>query len=127
MSPTTPTVSPLLSGIKDLLGIPKEELSFDAQLVMYINSVLETMHQMGFGPNPTYKITKTDGAIDDFLPNDEGVQEFAMLYIYHKVRLMFDPPTSSFVLASLQSIISEYEWRLTNYASIMASVPEVTE
>lgn len=120
-----PTVSLLLSGVKDLLGIPSTETSFDSQLVMYINSVFETLNQLGFGPATTFKITKTTGSIEDFLPTDEGVREFAMLYVYHKVRLMFDPPTSSFVLASLQSIVNEYEWRLTNYN--LPVVPEMSE
>ena len=33
-------------------------------------------------------------------------------YIYLKVKLVFDPPTSSFVLDAYKNQISEYEWRM---------------
>ena len=33
-------------------------------------------------------------------------------YVSTKVKTMFDPPTSSFVLDAMQKQIAEYEWRL---------------
>ena len=33
-------------------------------------------------------------------------------YMYMKVRLLFDPPTSSAAIASMEKLISEFEWRL---------------
>ena len=33
-------------------------------------------------------------------------------YIYLKVRLMFDPPTSGVLIDSMNNMISELEWRL---------------
>ena len=33
-------------------------------------------------------------------------------YIYMKVRLMFDPPTIGILVESMNSMISELEWRL---------------
>lgn len=112
---TTPRVSSILLSVKDLLGVPAEAIEFDGQLVSYINMVFETMHQLGFGTEDTYVTTKTSGDITEFLPDDEGAQGMALIYIYTKVRLLFDPPASSFVLTSLQAMIAEYEWRLTNY------------
>lgn len=37
---------------------------------------------------------------------------FIKNYVYLKVKLVFDPPTSSFVVESIKQSISEYEWRI---------------
>ncbi len=42
-------------------------------------------------------------------------------YVCMKVKLIFDPPTSSAVLESMNRIISEYEWLLN------AAVDKLTE
>lgn len=107
--------SSLLLQIKELLGIPAVDTVFDGQLVTYINMAFEMMHQFGFGPTDTYVISATSGDIEEFLPDDEGIRGLVIIYIYTRVRLLFDPPSSSFVLSSLQTMVREYEWRLTNY------------
>ena len=33
-------------------------------------------------------------------------------YMYLKVRLVFDPPTSSAAMTAMQEMAKEYEWRL---------------
>lgn len=101
--------------IKDLLGIPSEVKEFDNQLVLYINMTLSVLSQLGLGPKEPYQTTLNEGSLDDFLPDDEGIHASVMIYIYNKVRLMFDPPTSAFVLKSLETVINEYEWRFSCY------------
>jgi hypothetical protein len=111
----TTRVSSLLSSIKELLGIPIDTIDFDTQLVMHINMVLGTLSQIGFSTGDPYLITATDGSIEDYLPDDESIHGMVLIYIYTKVRLLFDPPSSAFVLDSLNSVIKEYEWRLQTY------------
>lgn len=111
----TPRVSGLLSSVKELLGIPIATLDFDTQLVMYINMALGVLHQIGFGTSDPYLITAIDGSIDDYLPDDEAIRGLVLIYIYTKVRVLFDPPSSAFVLDALNSTIAEYEWRLQTY------------
>lgn len=36
-------------------------------------------------------------------------------YVYLKVRMLFDPPTTSFHKDAMDKQISEYEWRLSVY------------
>ena len=38
--------------------------------------------------------------------------EAVKTYMYLKVRLIFDPPTSGIVTESMNKMVSEYEWRL---------------
>lgn len=111
----------ILASTKELLGIPEEVTDFDTQLVIYINMVLMTLNQLGFGTAEPYVTTDTTGDLATFLPDDEGIRSTVQMYIYTKVRLLFDPPTSSFVLATLQTTINEYEWRLTNYTPVAPS------
>lgn len=109
----------LLAGVKELLGIPDEVTDFDGQLVMYINMALRLLNDIGFGPATVYQITLESGSMDDFLPEDDDLHDTALLYIYMKTRLLFDPPTTSFVLTALQNAVKESEWRLNDYAKIM--------
>jgi hypothetical protein len=108
-------VSKLLLSVKELLGIPAEALEFDGQIVTYINMAIGTLTQVGFG-DPSFLVTKTEGSIEDFIPDDEAIRGMALIYIYTKVRLLFDPPSSSFVLEALKASITEYEWRLQTHA-----------
>jgi hypothetical protein len=104
----------ILSSTKELLGIPAEVTDFDTQLVLYINMALTTLNHIGFGPEE-YQITLTDGDLEDFLPDDEHVRSLVQMYIFTKVKVLFDPPSSSYVLTALKETIAEYEWRLSVY------------
>ena len=107
----------ILSATKELLGIPEEIEEFDIQLVSYINMVLSILNQLGVGVEG-YQITIDFGDLDSFLSSeDEALAAMVQMYIYTKVRILFDPPTTSFVLSSLQAVVQEQEWRLTDYIS----------
>ena len=47
----------ILTSIKKLLGITEEYTHFDADLIIHINTVFMTLHQMGVGPTEGFKIT----------------------------------------------------------------------
>ena len=101
----------ILTSIKKLLGIAEEYTQFDADIIKHINTVFMILTQMGVGPPEGFSITGVYETWDDFLSgstNLEGVKT----YVYMKVQLMFDPPTSSAKLDSANRIISELEWRL---------------
>jgi hypothetical protein len=106
----------VLTGIKELLGIPESVTDFDNQLVMYTNMAFMSLHDIGFMPSvAVYQMTLEDGDLDDYLPADPSIHHTIMIYLHAKVRLVFDPPASAFVLASLEKFIAEQEWRLSNY------------
>jgi hypothetical protein len=104
----------ILNSTKELLGVPLDVTEFDTQLVMHINSALSSLDQIGLGADSKYQITLTDGDLEDFLPLDIHGQ--VQMYIYTKVRLIFDPPATAFVLTALQQSLAELEWRLKDYA-----------
>lgn len=102
----------ILTSIKKLLGITEEYTHFDADLIMHINSVLMALRQMGIGPSTGFSITGPYETWEDFLGDELSMLESVKSYTYHKVRLMFDPPTSSAVTEATNNVIKELEWRL---------------
>ena len=101
----------ILSSIKKLLGIPTEETAFDSDIIMHINSVFMILNQLGVGPSSGFSISDDYALWSDFIPDGQNL-ELVKSYMYMKVRLMFDPPSSSAVLSAMEKSISEFEWRL---------------
>ena len=101
----------ILSSIKKLLGIPTEETAFDSDIIMHINSVFMILNQLGIGPSDGFTISDDYALWSDFIPDGQNL-ELVKSYMYTKVRLMFDPPSSSAVLSAMEKSISEFEWRL---------------
>lgn len=102
----------ILVSIKKMLGIDRDCEAFDQELIIFINSVFSTLYQIGFDSSKDYRIQSKDEEWTDILDDDMDLIDLIKPYIYMKVRMLFDPPTSSFVLESLKNQISEYEWRI---------------
>lgn len=100
----------ILISIKKMLGIAEEYEHFDADLIIHINSVLSILTQIGVGPSEGFSITDKTAMWYDFVTGEQ--YNDVRSYVYMKVRLMFDPPTSSSVMDSMNRMISEIEWRL---------------
>ena len=108
---------PILSSVKELLGISYEDESFDFEILMHINATLAILFQMGVeevGDTPVIDITTTWRE----LFGDRTDLEMVKTYIYFKVKSMFDPPTNSAGLESLNRVMKEFEWRINNLETI---------
>ncbi len=101
----------ILTSIKKLLGIEEEYEHFDPDLIMHINSVFMILTQLGVGPSNGFSIQDAEAVWTDFIPKDSNI-EAVKTYMHLKVKLMFDPPSSSAVIESINRMISEIEWRL---------------
>ena len=101
----------ILATVKKGLGVPEWDDGFDSELIIHINSVLMGLTQIGIGPPGGVFITGPD---DTWTSLIEGSSEFEMVksYMILRVKLLFDPPSSSFVLESYNKQIEEFEWRL---------------
>ena len=102
----------ILTSIKKLLGITEDETHFDQDIIMHINSVFSILTQMGVGPVDGFVIIDSNSVWNDFIKDDTRL-ELIKSYVHMKVRLMFDPPVSSTILQSINSLISELEWRIS--------------
>lgn len=101
----------ILKSTMKLSGISESCTHFADQIMAYINSVFFVLKQLGVGPEEGFVITDEYSEWDDFLPNDPVLREATKAYMSAKVRLQFDPPSSSSHMEALKSIIAEYEWR----------------
>lgn len=129
MSQTPPEVNPMespsiLVSTKAALGITPEQHAFDSMIVMYINSVLSTLEQIGVGPDGGLMITGETQLWSDLIGTDNRLN-MVKSYMYLRVRKLYDPPEIGFVLTAMDNEIKETEWRL-NVAveSNLTTVPD---
>lgn len=101
----------ILTSIKAQLGIREDYTAFDSQLIMHINSVLMVLSQLGVGPTSGLAISDKTSTWSDFLSSNKKL-EATKSYVGMKVKMMFDPPTTSVVADSMNRMINEFEWRL---------------
>ncbi len=112
----------ILTSVKKLLGINEDYTQFDVDLIMHINSVFSVLTQLGIGPSDGFHIEDKTATWTDFLEDSEKL-EMVKSFMVLRVRLLFDPPSSSFVLDSLQRQADEFTWRL----QVAGDVIEETE
>lgn len=101
----------ILNSIKKLLGIEKEYEVFDLDIIMHINTVFLILSQLGVGPEKPFVILDNSATWSDFW-GDEEPNEAVITYMYMKVRMLFDPPTSGTATNAMDATIKELEWRL---------------
>lgn len=101
----------ILTSVKKIVGISEEDESFDTDLIMHINSVLMILNQLGVGPPEGFSISDKTSVWSDFIPESSSI-EAVKSFVSLKVRMIFDPPTSSSVADAINKTISELEWRI---------------
>lgn len=102
----------ILTSIKKLLGIQEECEDFDTDIIIHINTVFTILNQLDVGPEKGFRIKDDTTTWEEYIKDDlllESVKD----YIYLKVKLIFDPPSSSAVIESINRTLSELEWRLS--------------
>lgn len=100
----------ILTSIKKMLGIEEGYTHFDPDIIMHINSVFMTLFQLGIGPKG-FNITDDEATWSEYVSNINELQAIKP-YIYAKVRLAFDPPSSGTLVELMKQQIAEMEWRL---------------
>lgn len=101
----------ILDDVKQMLGLELFDSSFDSEILLHINSVFMILSQLGVGSSTGGRVVDRVQTWDEFFGAQADIEAIKS-FTYLKVRLMFDPPTSSFVLESINKMASEFEWRL---------------
>lgn len=109
----------ILVSIKKMLGIGEDDTNFDQDVMIDINTAIMFLNQLGIGPENGFSITGSTEKWSDLL-GDRLDLDAVKTYVYLKVRLMFDPPSSAFVLESIDRQITQLEWRLNVQAETVA-------
>lgn len=101
----------ILVSVKKNLGLAADYDAFDEDVLTYINSAFSTLNQLGVGPDRGFRISDNQAVWEDFIRDDprfDSVKSF----MYLSVKLEFDPPTTSYAIASAERRLEEYTWRL---------------
>jgi hypothetical protein len=101
----------ILNSTKKVLGIGPDDDSFDYDVISYINSAFSVLHDLGIGPDAGFIIEDDSLEWEDYV-SDVIVQSEVRTTVALMVRLVFDPPTTSYHLTALTNQIQEHQWRL---------------
>lgn len=102
----------ILKSVKKNLGIDPDYTPFDEMILTHINTAFSTLYQLGVGPANGFFVEDDIATWDDFITGDDIIVNACKTYVYLRVRILFDPPTTSFVLTSMKEQLQEYEWRI---------------
>lgn len=104
----------ILNDIKKALGIDTGYTAFDVDILMHINSVFSTLNQLGIGPEEGFSIEDNTATWDALLADDPRLNS-VKTYVFIKVRLVFDPPSTSYGIQALKELALELEVRISIY------------
>lgn len=103
----------ILISTKKILGIAEDYTVFDLDIITHINTAFSTLTQLGVGPADGFMIEDDSALWTDFDPVDDNLNYNAVKsYVFLKVKVLFDPPTTSYLIAATEKQIEELEWRL---------------
>jgi hypothetical protein len=101
----------ILNSTKKILGLDATYTAFDPDITTHINSSFTVLAQLGVGPEGGFSIVDSTTEWSEYpVPADQ--LHLIKTYIYLNVRILFDPPATSFHLTAAKEQLKEYEWRL---------------
>ena len=106
----------ILKSTKKMLGIEEDVTAFDLEITTDINSALSHLHQLGIGNGAP--IDSDDTAEWEQLGLTDQFLNMVKTFIFLKVKSLFDPPSTSYLLEATEKQISEHEHRLVTYAEV---------
>lgn len=102
----------ILKSLKEMLLGNSDVEEFDTEIIMLINASFSTLFQLGISKDgKPFKISGVTEKWSDVL-TDDNKYENVKQYIYVDVKIIFDPPSSSFVLEAYKEVKKEHAWRI---------------
>lgn len=105
-----PTTS-ILQTVKKTLGLDEDYNAFDADILVFAGTAILALKQIGVGATD-FSLIDAKQTWNDFIPNCEDGPAVAQ-YISQRVRLAFDPPSSSYAVDAINKNLEELIWRLS--------------
>ena len=101
----------ILDSTKKALGLGEDYTAFDDQIIVFINGVFSDLYQLGVGPDEGFRITDASTLWSEYLPAHFRLDN-VKTYMYMRVRLLFDPPPTSYGITALKEQIEETAVRI---------------
>lgn len=109
----------ILESTKKLLLLIEDD-SFDLDVITHINSAFSILAQIGVGPVSGFMIVDASSTWEDFAV-PPVLLNMAKTYVFLKVKVNFDQPTSSYGLTAVNEELRQMEWRMQVAAETAAS------
>lgn len=107
----------ILTSVKKLLGIAEEYTQFDADILIHINSVFLTLHELGVGPDEGFAVDEYT-TWTDYISDNTLLLNAVKTYMYLKVKMLFDPSLTSSVTDLMKEEVKELEWRMNVFVDL---------
>ena len=104
-------ITSILTSVKKTLNLDVSYTAFDEDIIMHINSTFSTLEQLGVGPEGGFSITDATAVWTSFIGTDARLNS-VKTYVCSCVRLLFDPPSTSYLITAMEKQKAEFEWRL---------------
>lgn len=102
----------VMTDIKQLLGIEPDDDSFDLDVRIHINAALAQLHNMCGIEFPKV----SDRSVGwQAVSSDDHIIPLVKDYVYLFVRLLFDPPSTSFANDAIKANLKELGWRISTF------------
>ena len=102
----------ILTSTKKILGVGADYTAFDLDIITHINAALSIVNQIGIIPDPGVMIEDDSMKwIDIDIP--ENQLTLLRTYVFLRVRMLFDPPSTGFLIDAMTKQIAECESRLS--------------
>lgn len=110
--PTERIKDSILHDIKQMLGQEWDDTTFDLDIKNHINTVFFNLNQINVGPPDGFMIEDESTLWDAYIGNTRKNLHAVKTYIYLRVRLMFDPPSTGPLVTSIEKQADKLEWTL---------------
>lgn len=106
----------ILDTIMKMLGPEGDYEHFGTDIIVHINSAFERLCDMGVGPDVPFHIESNAEPWSAFVTTTPMRRVIRYVFIY--VKLIFDPPSSSYVAQLYKDELDKLEWTLNSVAEV---------
>lgn len=106
----------ILISIRQFLNIDADDENFDAILIPLINSAFNVLAQLGV-IDEGIRMDDTEMTWEEVIGENVD-RELLKEYVAYRTKILFDPPSSSFVLEAMKQMVADDEWRLRAQAEL---------
>lgn len=99
----------ILLSTKTVLNVEDESDVFDEEILIAINSAFSVLDDLGVISGVVIEDTETWSA----LGLEDHITSMVKTYVNLKARMLFDPPTTSYLITAMEGQIKEFEIRLS--------------
>ncbi len=102
----------ILKSTRKVLGIGTDDASFDLDIITFINSAFSNLFSIGLGPVEGFFIEDEEADWEDLGIDSVPILSQVKTCIFLRVRMLFDPPQTSYLVEAMSRQIQEHDWRL---------------